>query len=61
MRLDTIYDWKLVLRTGFGNIFDVGHGWDYEAGCMVAEAITNDDWREVEAFARTKALSPMAS
>lgn len=62
---DYDFDWDrhLVLRSGFGNVHDVGHGWDYAGLTLVADAVTKDTagaWALVRkhAAAKPKALYP---
>jgi hypothetical protein len=46
-------DWKLLLRTGFGNVFTLGR-WRYEGTVLIAKAVNSaakNDWRLVEEYA----------
>ncbi len=53
--------WPLLFTGGFGNIFDVGYGFNYEGQTLVAAAINATApgaqkiaWLAVERFCRTK-------
>lgn len=57
-------DWRLLLRTGFGNIFDVGYGWDYEGQVLLARAVNcppgpekERAWADVKEFCRKRPRS----
>lgn len=59
-------DWSsfMLLKTGFGQVFDVGHGWSYAGLCAVAEAINSGkerDWQIVEQHASKKPAAEMPS
>lgn len=54
---DDGWDHLMVLRTGFGNIHDIGHGWTYDGLVRIAIAIGHDtdkSWDAVTAYAKTK-------
>lgn len=53
--------WPLILRTGFGNIFDIGYGWDHRGQTLIATALNagstlakGEAWSAVEDFCRQK-------
>lgn len=58
--------WPLLLRTGFGNIFDVGYGWNHAGQVLIATALNamsmaaeREAWAAVERFCKRKtATSP---
>ncbi len=43
-------DWNLILRTGFGNVFQNGR-WDYAATVLIADACNTGDWSAVVEWA----------
>lgn len=62
-RTDTDVDWSdiLTLRTGYGNLRDVGYGWDEKGLELLAQAInlkTERAWRDVEDWAKRKRRTP---
>ena len=58
------WDRYIVLKTGFGNVFDVGHGWTYDGLVLVADAIWRDSrsaWAAVEEHAKIKPAAEFPS
>lgn len=45
--------WKLLLRTGFGNVFTNGR-WDHASTVLIADAYNTGEWEAVEVFAATE-------
>lgn len=43
-------EWPLVLKTGFGNVFQSGR-WDYQSTVLIAEAVNTGEWEYVIEFA----------
>lgn len=43
-------EWKLLLTTGFGNVFPLGR-WDVGSTVIVARAVNTGDWRDVTEYA----------
>lgn len=39
-------DWKLLLRTGFGNVYTNGR-WDHASTVIIAAAVNSSDWARV--------------
>jgi hypothetical protein len=43
-------EWPLILKTGFGNVFENGR-WDYDSTHLIADAINDGDWQYVQEYA----------
>lgn len=59
MARDTDVDWsgQLPLRTGYGNLHDIGYGWDDRGLNLLARAITEGTdvaWRAVEEWVQKR-------
>lgn len=50
-------EWKLLLRTGFGNVFALGR-WDHASTVILAKAINSNDWLEVIEYANDVPWEP---
>jgi hypothetical protein len=53
-------EWKLLLNTGFGNVFPLGR-WDLASTAMLARAINSNDWTEVIAYANVGWVPELAN
>lgn len=53
-------EWKLILRSGFGNVFPLGR-WGYESTVLIAAAVNSNsrkDWALVEEYANDVPWEP---
>lgn len=44
-------EWRLLLNTGFGNVFPFGR-WTLESTVLIADAVNTGNWDNVEEYAR---------
>lgn len=53
----SVIEWRLLLNTGFGNVFPLGR-WVLESTVLIADAVNDGDWKYVIEYAHDVPWDP---